>query len=112
MLVWYGSGILYLVCFFRLLSCFHVLLFVELVVILSPFLYFIFLVALAGRSNNPYTRSEFALSVFEWFNISICNVTMIEETSLLAVHLRYELDFAHLTPTYSVKVGGCAGAQD
>src|SRR5438105_4683043 len=49
-------GILYLVCFFRLLSCIHVLFVVKLLVILSPFPYFI-LVALAGRSNNLYTRS-------------------------------------------------------
>lgn len=52
-------------------------LFVKLLVKLSPFPYFIFLVALAGRSNNPYTRSESAVCVFERFNTSICNVTMI-----------------------------------
>jgi len=59
-----------------LLSCFHVLRFVKPLVTLSPFPYFIFLVALAGRSNNPYTSSESAVCVFERFNISICNVTM------------------------------------
>lgn len=42
-LVRYGSGILYLVCFFRLLSCFHVLLFVKLMVITTAFSLFHFL---------------------------------------------------------------------
>lgn len=38
---------------------------------------FHFLGSTGCRSNNPYTRSESAVCVFERFNISICNVTMI-----------------------------------
>lgn len=65
------------VVFFTYFFFCQALLFVKLLVILSPFPYSIFLVALAGRSNNHYTRSESAICVFKRFNISICNVTMI-----------------------------------